>query len=91
MGRTSTTKYAISITGSTDACWNIKQNGAPTVENLTRYVLAYGKSLELGGVNDHISKALGYIPYPERAEIRVNKRNGATVAEWRAGMFQVWS
>ena len=48
MGRTSATKYAIWMTGCTPACWDIKQNGAPTVENLTRYVTAYAKSLELG-------------------------------------------
>jgi hypothetical protein len=92
MGCTRTTKYAIWMTGSTPACWDIKQNGAPTVENLTRYVMAYRKSLEVGGANEHISRSLGHIPYPDRAVIRHNNQTRQVVVEWRAGMFpQVWS
>jgi hypothetical protein len=79
------------MTGTTPACWDIKQNGAPTVENLTRHVLAYGKSLELGGTNEHISRSLGHIPYPDRAVIRHNNRTREVVVEWRAVAFQVWS
>jgi hypothetical protein len=74
MGRTSTTQYAIWMTGCTPACWDIKQNGAPTVENPTHYVMADGKSLEVGGPNEHISRSLGHIPYPDRAVIRHNNR-----------------
>jgi hypothetical protein len=91
MGRTRATKYAIWMTGTTPACWDIKQNGAPTVENLTRYVMAYGKSLELGGANERISRILGHIPYPDHAVIRHNNRAREVVVEWRARAFQVWS
>jgi hypothetical protein len=91
MGRTRATKLAIWMTGSTPACRDIKQNGAPMVENLTRYVMAYGKSLDVGGVNEHISRALGHIPHPERAVIRHNNQTREAVVEWRAGAFQVLS
>jgi hypothetical protein len=33
----------------------------PYGRDLTRYVLAYAKSLELGGVNDDVSRSLGYL------------------------------
>jgi hypothetical protein len=64
--------------------WNTKQNGRPTVENLARYVLAYATSLELGGVNDHISRSLGYIPYPDHTVIRLNNQTREVVVERRA-------
>ena len=91
MGRARATKYAIWMTGTTPACWDIKQNGAPTVENLTRYVMAYGKSLDVGGVDEHISRALGHIPYSDRAVIRHNNQTREAVVEWRADAFQVLS
>jgi hypothetical protein len=54
--------------------------------------MAYGKSLEVGGANEHISNSLGHIPYPDRAVIRHNNQTREVVVEWRAGAFpQVWS
>jgi hypothetical protein len=85
MGRR-TTEYAIWMTGCTPACWDIKQNGTPTVENLTRYVTAYSKSLELGGANEHISRSLGHVRYPDRAVIRHNNQTREAVVEWWVGI-----
>jgi hypothetical protein len=62
MGRTRSTKYGMWIIGYTPACWDIKQHDDPTVENLTRYVMAYAQSLESGGANDHTSRSLGQTP-----------------------------
>lgn len=103
MGKTITPKYALEIftnklvngkwtmVSAIDcATWDIKSHGRPTNENLLKYVLAYGKSLEAGGVNEGIAKDLGYIPYPTRAVIRFNHSHGAPVAEWNAAAFQVW-
>lgn len=68
---------------------NVHGDGKPTDANLEKKVFAYAKSLELGGVNEHLSKAAGFIPYPKAARI-VNQFTGEVVAEWKAGMFQVF-
>lgn len=74
-------------------------DGAPRVQawkgranagTLERWVVSYAKSLELGGCNEHISLSLGHIPYPRKARI-VRQATGKVVAEWQAGMFQVYS
>ena len=60
--------------------------------DLEAYVIAYGKSLELGGVNEHISKALGYVPYPSKAWIEDNvpaSKIPANYKKWQAATFQV--
>jgi hypothetical protein len=90
MGRSYTPKYAIQLDTQASMAWDVKAHGTPNAANLQRYVMAYAKSLEVGGVNAHISQALGYVPYPRRAVIRYNKPGGAVVAEWRAAMFQVY-
>jgi hypothetical protein len=103
MGKTVTPKYALeiftnklvngkwtSVPAIDCATWDIKSHGRPTAENLEKYVLAYAKSLEAGGINEGISKDLGYIPYPTKAVIRYNHAHGAEVAVWKAAAFQVW-
>lgn len=92
MGRSYTPRYSLTIDGNASACmaWDSKRNGKPSAANLEKWVMAYAKSLELGGANEHISKAEGFIPYPRRAEVRVNKPGGAIVAEWKAALFQIF-
>jgi len=63
--------------------------GKATQKRLEEYVMQYGKSLELGGANEHISKSLGYIPYPNKA-ILIRQSTNEVVATWQAAMFQVW-
>lgn len=103
MGRSFTPKYAVeiyetrmvdgkprSVLAFDGATWDIKRHGRADSKNLEKYVLAYGKSLEPGGSNAHISDAKGYISYPNRAVIRYNHSHGATVASWMAPPFMVW-
>jgi hypothetical protein len=103
MGHSVTPKYALDIfeTRMVDGrfqsvkaiealSWDIKRYGRPTPANLEKYVLAYGKSLEIGGANEHLSKELGYIPYPNRAVIRFNHSHGNPVCSWVAPAFMVW-
>lgn len=93
MGRSITPKYKIVLDDGSallDMCWNSKQYGKPTNENLEKWVLAYGASLNPNGVNSHVRDSKGCIPYPRKAWIKYNKSNGATVAEWKAPMFMVW-
>ena len=56
---------------------------------LEEWIHSYAHSLESGGVNSHISTALGYIPYPCKASV-VRQSTGEIVASWKAGMFQVF-
>src|SRR4051812_27407533 len=103
MGKTITPKYAVDIyenrikdgmwqsVRATDCTtWDGKRHGTPTAKKVEDYALVYGKSLEAGGVNAHISKGLGFIPYPTRVVVRENRPNGRVVAEWKSGPFQVW-
>lgn len=85
MGRTRTPKYRLEVDGQR-MCWQ----GRATQARLLAWVRSYAASLKLGGVNQHISLALGHIPYPTRARI-VNQYTGEAVAEWQAAAFEVWS
>lgn len=93
MGRSYTPKYVVEMEGSTPAEWRVKSRygipgyGAPTEANLIKYVEAFIESLKVGGANQHISKALGYMPIPNWARIKVNCAGGEMLAEWKAPMF----
>lgn len=87
MGRTYTPTFRLEMDGVTAATWDGKKR--PTNDNLRTFVMDYAASLKLGGVNEHISKALGYIPYPGWARI-VRQSNNEVVAQWKAGLFQVY-
>jgi hypothetical protein len=97
MGRTTTPKYALEMDGCTCMAWDgthqlkgSPRKGKPTAEKLEAFVMAYAQSLEAGGINEHISRELGHIPYPRWARIRINKPGGEVIAEWKAAPFQVY-
>ena len=88
MGRSITPKYKVTVDGQT-MCWRGRANQA----ELEKYIFAYAKSLELGGCNDHVSKMLGYVPYPQSARIEFNDdfvHENNPVAVWKAAPFQVY-
>jgi hypothetical protein len=94
MGRSTTPKYAIRVSegrnakhGVTPMAWSVKESGKPTAENLAKWVEAYHRSLEPGGVNAHIFRSIGHVPYLTAARIVRNVSGGETVAEWIAPMF----
>ena len=88
MGKSITPKYRL-IVDDMRMSWHPNQDGQPSNANLQRWVMAYAQSLHLGGCNDHISKALGYIPYPRFARIETNVRDCPEIkATWHAAMFQ---
>lgn len=84
MGYTRTPKYRLEMAGMTFA-WS----GKPTQKRLEEFVFKYADSLKAGGVNEHISKALGYVPYPSHAII-VDQATKDIVVEWKAAAFQVF-
>jgi hypothetical protein len=69
--------------------WTVKTEGKATDQNLEKYLYGLGKSFEIGGVNEHISKTIGFIPYPSKGKI-INQRTNEIVAMWKASMFMVW-
>lgn len=87
MGRSYTPTYRLEFhDGSPQVqAWR----GKATAGALEQWVFSYSKSLELGGVNQHISQKLGHIPYPNKARI-VRQATGEVVAKWKAGLFQVY-
>lgn len=86
MGKSTTPKYKLVVfdrDGSYTASWS----GKPTEKRLAEYIDKYIQSLKIGGCNEHISKRLGYIPVPHKAQITFNYHGGAVVAQWQAPMF----
>lgn len=63
--------------------------GEATSKLLEQRILEYAKTLQIGGVNYHLTKARGFIPYPTKAAI-LNMDTNEIVVEWKAAMFQVW-
>jgi len=86
MGKSITPKYRLEVDGK-PFLWNcgIGTNN----ESLEKWIYKFGKSFEIGGVNEHVSRFLDYIPYPSEAKVIVQK-TGQVVAYWKAGLFQVW-
>jgi len=94
MGYSKTPKYRIEIDEQSpniglERTHQMAWEGRATSKRLEEYVMMYAKSLEHGGVNYHISKDLGYIPYPVRARI-VEQKTRKIVAQWQAAAFQVF-
>ena len=88
MGRSITPKYRL-VLDNQIMIWR----GKATQKELKNFVFAYAKSLEIGGCNDHVSKMLGYIPYPSEARIEYNDdfvHVNDPVAVWKAAPFQAW-
>jgi hypothetical protein len=90
MGKTVTPKWRLEVFDGkrwTEQAWS----GRATTKRLEERVISIGKSYMPGGVNEHISKALGYVPLPVSARIvRNTGGNTFTKLEWRAPMFMVW-
>ncbi len=62
----------------------------PTNETLEHEMVnEWSKQYMPGGVNAHISKAIGYIPHPHRADV-IDLDTGKVVASWEAATFQVF-
>lgn len=85
MSKSITPTYRIVIDETLPMVWR----GPVSQDKLDAYIKAYAKSLELNGVNEHISLRLGFIPYPTKAEV-IHQKTGAIVASWHAAPFQVW-
>ena len=93
MGRTTTPKYRLeyldnSRSGIAVHVYDARHYGKPTPESVEKWAVDFAKSQEIGQVNEHLSKASGYIRVPHYGRI-VNQWTGVTAAEWKAPQF--WS
>jgi len=62
--------------------------GKATDKDLKAWVNALDKSMLAGGVNAHVSQALGFIPVVSYAEVQ-RQSDGKVLATYKAPMFQV--
>lgn len=97
MGKSITPPYVIDVhtrkpdghTQIDTMTWDAKTYGRANAMNLEKWAIAYGRSFNPDGVNFHISKAVGYLPYPNRVILRKNVRTDI-IAVWTAPPFFVW-
>ena len=54
--------------------------------NVEREVMQYIDSMKIGGVNEHLSKAIGYMPIPSSATL-IDQIARAVVEVWHAPAF----
>lgn len=67
--------------------WNtLSAKGRWNDQKLADYMIDFGKSFEVGGTNEHISREFGYVPYPVEARV-VDQFTGEVKAEWKPGAF----
>lgn len=57
--------------------------------NLELEVQKYIDSLKIGGVNEHLSKTLGYMPIPNHAAL-INQQTRTIIQEWNAPAFMAF-
>jgi hypothetical protein len=67
---------------------NVVGKGKPNRENLRAWRDSFNKSFLAGGVNEHITKAIGSIPNVTYARI-VRQSNNEVMAEFTAPAFEV--
>ena len=93
MGRSTTPTYVVRYVdqqGVHQVIWNTKQAGRPTKANLETWRKKMNESMKLGGCNEHISKALGFMPHVCHAVI-INQKLGdrKSVVSVIAPLFEV--
>lgn len=57
--------------------------------DMEKEIHLYIDSLKIGGNNEHLSKALGYMPIPNKA-VLIDQRTMKTIEEWSAPAFMAF-
>ena len=68
--------------------WDCKQHGRPTHKNVERYRVSLNESFQIGNVNDHISKAAGFLVHTSAVRV-IRNRTGEVVVEAKAPLFEI--
>lgn len=95
MGKSVTPTYQVVVTEYDPRYGRTVSNtyawrGRATDSLLAKWIANFAESFQPGGVNYHISTALGYVPAPCKAKIVTNNRQKYTQATWEAATFQVF-
>lgn len=91
MGKTHTPKYRLETReqGKTlmrsYMSWYVKEYGTASDKNLELWLRSFNKSLESGGINEHV----GINARVSEAKI-VNQKTGVCVAHYQVPMFEVF-
>jgi len=88
MGRTTTPQYRLVLTERGRHC-TMAWRGRATRTRLERWISQYIDSLQIGGANAHLSRALGYIPIPDSAQI-IRQADNTVLAWWKAPAFMAF-
>ena len=88
MGKSFMFKYRVQVSIAAEELYRAGWHGRATAERLEKYIADFIDSLKVGGCNYHISKQVGWMPIPSKAEI-INQKTGEVVAVWNAPKFMV--
>lgn len=92
MGRTITPRYFARYRdqgGWHDITWDCARHGRPSTDTAEARRQSLNQSFERGGVNFHVSQAVGYVIHVSRLTIHHNIKGQPIAAEARAPMFEV--
>lgn len=64
------------------------ENGDPTDDKLWDEVKAHHDSYKNGGLNEHITESVGFVPHP--VEAKIVDVDGDVLLQWKASTFQVF-
>jgi hypothetical protein len=88
MGKIVKTKYRIEVKDNRGVTSQYVWRGRISQDKLSDYMDTLNKSFIPGGINFHLSKAVGVCLYHHKAQV-INQFTGEVVATWSAPMFQV--
>ena len=93
MGKVYTPTFRAEVRDNTSqawfhSAWNVKDHGRPTDKNAERYRRSLNESLKIGGVNEHISKAAGFLVHTSAVRV-IRQATGQVVASAKAPLFEV--
>ena len=93
MGKSTTPTYYCLVKDNTSKnwhhmTWDCRYNGRATDKNAERYRIKLNESFKIGGCNEHISKAAGFLVHTSHVAI-VRNRTHDVVARAKAPLFEV--
>lgn len=78
------------IDGYHELFWRRDKDGEPSNDTLRAYIKgSYIEQYLPGGINAHVSRSLGHVPYPSEARV-IDVHTGELVAAWKTAMFEGW-
>jgi len=89
MGKSYTPAYRLEWDGNDGHHVSAWRGKKPHLNTLLDYAQGMIDSYKIGGVNEHISQSLGFIPMPYKLTI-VRQSDSKPVLTWDAPPFVIW-